>query len=178
MLKPNLELIILKKSILFKLALLLHSPWRASIPWWYSVGQMKYEDTSQKIISIYLSGKTYKLPQNFVPNANAEAKQFYDKQFAEQRDVIKSEFLKDFKSIIWMTYRKNFDGIANNSRIPKEHQHRSDSGWGCMLRSTQMLCANCILRHLYPDKPFSLSLIEENKEERLKYINLLWQYIN
>jgi cysteine protease ATG4 len=46
----------------------------------------------------------------------------------------------DFQTRIWMTYRNGFPPV-------KSHSYQTDSGWGCMLRSGQMLLANCMMYH-------------------------------
>ncbi|GFR79924.1 cysteine protease [Elysia marginata] len=50
------------------------------------------------------------------------------------------EFLKDFTSRIWMTYRSNFYPIPGTKL-------NTDCGWGCMLRSAQMLITQCLVMH-------------------------------
>ncbi|KAJ3047955.1 Cysteine protease atg4 [Rhizophlyctis rosea] len=49
-------------------------------------------------------------------------------------------FYEDFKSRPWMTYRHSYPCI-------KPSQFTSDVGWGCMLRSGQMMLANAFLFH-------------------------------
>lgn len=50
------------------------------------------------------------------------------------------EFLQDFSSRIWITYRKGFGAIP-------ESKLTSDANWGCMIRSSQMLVAQALLFH-------------------------------
>jgi cysteine protease ATG4 len=70
-------------------------------------------------------------------------------------------FLQHFQLVVWMTYRKDFAPIAGG--------FTSDTGWGCMLRTTQMLLCQALLRkgagtrqatvglfHDDPDSAFSL----------------------
>lgn len=50
-----------------------------------------------------------------------------------------TDVIREFKSIIWMTYRKDFTKISNST-------FTSDIGWGCTLRSGQMIMANILKR--------------------------------
>ncbi len=60
-----------------------------------------------------------------------------------QQDAHHYEFQSDFSHLIWMTYRRNF--IPFNP--PASRSMTSDKGWGCMLRSAQMILANTLMMH-------------------------------
>ncbi|XP_044466347.1 cysteine protease ATG4-like isoform X2 [Mangifera indica] len=69
-------------------------------------------------------------------------------------------FNQDFSSRILITYRKGFDTIGDS-------KFTSDVGWGCMLRSSQMLIAQALLFHRLgrswrksSQKPFDLKYLE------------------
>ncbi len=48
-------------------------------------------------------------------------------------------FKTDFEHLVWMTYRSGFTPLLND--------YSSDVGWGCMIRSGQMILANCLMLH-------------------------------
>lgn len=52
-----------------------------------------------------------------------------------------SEYMSQFESIIWMTYRRDFDAM-----VP--YEYTSDAGWGCMLRSAQMILCQALQRYI------------------------------
>lgn len=69
-------------------------------------------------------------------------------------------FIDDFESRVWLTYRSGFPSIARSSEpnsssnlsfavrlrtaFSNQDGFTSDTGWGCMIRSGQMLLANAI----------------------------------
>ncbi|KAI3434857.1 hypothetical protein D9Q98_002911 [Chlorella vulgaris] len=61
---------------------------------------------------------------------------------AQQEEAL-ARMLHHFQSIPWMSYRSGFTGITVGSA-----QLHSDAGWGCTLRSGQMILAQGLLRHL------------------------------
>lgn len=49
-------------------------------------------------------------------------------------------FLSDYHTRVWMTYRRGFQNIGSSS-------YASDAGWGCMIRSAQMMLAHMLITH-------------------------------
>lgn len=64
------------------------------------------------------------------------------------------------KLCIFLSYKTNFPSLSNNSSI------NSDIGWGCTIRSAQMLLANTILCHLLQTQD---KIIAPEKIEHIKF---------
>ncbi|CAI0541019.1 unnamed protein product [Linum tenue] len=79
---------------------------------------------------IWLLGTCYKISAD---GCSAEA---------EATGNILAEFTHDISSRILVTYRKGFDAIGDSKLT-------SDVGWGCMVRSSQMLIAQALLCHQF-----------------------------
>lgn len=53
---------------------------------------------------------------------------------------LSEDFSSDFRSRLWMTYRMDFPQLGASYLT-------SDIGWGCMIRSAQMLLGSCVINH-------------------------------
>lgn len=65
--------------------------------------------------------------------------QSYQLSYSGERE----SFRRTFSSLLWMTYRKGFAPLDGSALT-------SDAGWGCMLRSAQMLLAQGLMLHTMP----------------------------
>ena len=101
-----------------------------TISFWEAV-KLKFNDIKNHIVFNY---NFFSYPNNIV-NINqklANEIQIFDEKYINQEDL-----LNKLKNIPWFSYRENFEQITDN----ENNKYTSDAGWGCMLRTSQMILA-------------------------------------
>ena len=99
------------------------------IPFWETV-KGKINNFKNKIIfnyNIFSGGYN----ANELNKKLGKAIQIFDEKYLDHE-----KFINKLKNIPWFSYRKDFDIIEQNDKI-----FSTDAGWGCMLRSSQMILA-------------------------------------
>lgn len=79
-----------------------------------------------------------------------------DKSHSKQ--YVNDQISKLISNVAWFSYRKNFEPII---RIDNSKKITNDSGWGCMVRSGQMLLFVFLLKLKTPEKFFLKKPIDE-----------------
>jgi len=78
---------------------------------------------------IWMLGHCYQC-ENDIPSSSSSSSPVSSPSFPS--------FVEAFSRLLWFTYRKDFSSIENT-------QFTSDAGWGCMLRSGQMILAQALI---------------------------------
>ena len=90
----------------------------------------------------------------------------YDKEYDLRNDNEKKEFELYFRNIIYCSYRNNYPSQKN---YKNNIEYNSDCGWGCMIRSSQMVLAKAIYEILIYEK-------NNNESSILNTISLFIEY--
>lgn len=105
---------------------------------------MKLKTNFSKESPVWLLGKCYRRiesPSTEITEMGTDVAAFQSQsEISNSDDEGLEGFKKDFMSRLWLTYRREFP-ILNGSTFS------SDCGWGCMLRSGQMLIAQALVLH-------------------------------
>ena len=106
-----------------------------TISFWEAV-KLKFNDIKNHFLFNY---NIFSNQNNLVNISQKLAKeiQIFDVKYLKQE-----ELLNKLKNIPWFSYRENFDQIKDEQNVI----YTSDAGWGCMLRSSQMILAQGLCR--------------------------------
>ena len=94
---------------------------------------------------LYLNAQTPNSDDELIDRAIEPAEETGQDVAGNYEDGIEG-FKKDFVSRLWMTYRKDFAMMQTESPS-LTNGYTSDCGWGCMIRSGQMLLAQALVMH-------------------------------
>ena len=81
----------------------------------------------------------------------------YNKEYDLRNENEKNNFESDFNNIIFCSYRKNY---PKQKSYKNNVEYNSDCGWGCMIRSSQMMLAKAI---------YEILIYEKNNNENAIY---------
>ena len=73
----------------------------------------------------------------------------YNKEYDLRNENEKNNFESDFNNIIFCSYRKNY---PKQKSYKTNEEYNSDCGWGCMIRSSQMIVAKAVYEILIYEK--------------------------
>lgn len=104
-----------------------------------------------------LKYKLFNFNTKFFPQN--ETIHFLYKLINPRNEVGKNAYLKNINKILLITYRSKFRKLIN---IKNNYEYNSDCGWGCMIRSSQMIFARMlykIFKHVYKNQYDSKTII-------------------
>ncbi len=88
------------------------------------------------------STKSFKNKENLTKECISRDDFYLRERTGGDENAVLRAVLANLYSKIWITYRKDFPPILDST-------YTSDAGWGCMLRTTQMMCAQALIDYYF-----------------------------
>jgi len=124
----------------------------------YEIAKFKQNVCFQDKLDIasdgYLLGKHYKFMVEF---ADSEKKDY---------NYIKLKYKIDFSNILWFSYRRNFPGLLSLTPTTSV-SYTNDVMWGCMIRSAQMIIAQCLQKSKIKEDDIIALFLDKERDEYL-----------
>ena len=95
-------------------------------------------DNENRLVNMLINTK-FRIEARLISKVQINTKQYatmFGTNYFNQED-----FQKEFGKVFWFTYRRNFVPLLIEKN--KVAKLTTDAGWGCVIRCTQMLIANC-----------------------------------
>lgn len=94
-----------------------------------------------------------------------------DQKWVELNSGIINEFIYDFQSRFWFTYRRHFDRLSQDTLLT------TDAGWGCMVRVGQSMVAEAMARTVL-GREWRVGELRESADALANYVDIVSLFLD